>query len=235
MKTLLKILKWEMILQLRYNIVTVALILALLYIIVLRSLTNMDITQLLIVLVLSDPVMFGVMFVGVLVLYEKDNNTLNALLVSPMKPSHYLLSKAISLTLIATPVALAIAVFGFGIQLNYLYFLISVVLTSVIFVFLGFAVVSNVKGFNQYVIKFALFTLPVSIPVLELFNIAHSKLFYLIPTQATILLLKSGFKLQLETWQVVYSITYLIVWIIISYFVARKAFKHNLLNGKTNE
>lgn len=235
MKSLLKILKWDFILQLRYNIVTVATLLAALYILLLKSLPGENIDSLVAMLVLTDPVMFGVMFIGVLVLYEKDNNTLNALIVSPLTSSQYLWSKAISLTTIATPLALAISVVGHGVNINYLYLILSVVLTSIAFVFLGFVVVSKSKGFNQYIIKFALFTIPVSIPMLGLFEILHSHWFYLIPTHATIILLKSSFSNQISNGDFIYSVLYLCIWILISYRLAIRAYIQNLLNGKSHE
>lgn len=232
MKVLLNIIKWDFVLQIRYNIVTIAIIIAALYILLLKSLPNVDIDELLILLVLSDPVMFGVMFIGVLVLYEKDNNTLSALIASPLTASNYLWSKAISLTLIAVPIALAISIVGYGLKLNYIHLLLSVILTSIAFVFLGFIVVSKAKGFNQYIIKFVLFTLPVSIPMLGLFDILHSDLFYLIPTHATILLLKSAFNYDISLAQTIYAIVYLLLWLIIANYFAVRAYEKNLLNGK---
>lgn len=232
MKVLLKIIKWDFVLQIRYNIVTIALIISALYVLLLKSIPNVNIDQLVILLVLSDPVMFGVMFIGVLVLYEKDNNTLSALIASPLTASQYLWSKAISLTIIAIPIALAISIIGHGLSINYIHLLLSVILTSLAFVFLGFIVVSKASGFNQYIIMFALFTLPVSIPMLGLFNILHSDLFYLIPTHATILLLKSALNYDISLGQTIYGIVYLIFWLIIAYYFAVKAYEKNLLNGK---
>jgi fluoroquinolone transport system permease protein len=232
MKVLLKLIKWDFVLQIRYNIVTIAIIIAALYILLLKSLPNVNIDQLVILLVLSDPVMFGVMFIGVLVLYEKDNNTLSALIASPLTASHYLWSKAISLTLIAVPIALAISIVGYGLKLNYIHLLLAVTLTSIAFVFLGFIVVSKAKGFNQYIIKFVLFTLPVSIPILAIFDISHSDLFYLIPTHATILLLKSAFNDDISVGQIIYAIIYLLLWLIIANYFSVRAYEKNLLNGK---
>ena len=235
MKTLLKLLKWDLLLQVRYNIVTIALIISLLYILLIKSIPVDNLDPLLMLCVLSDPTMFGVLFVGVLVLYEKDSNTLNALIVTPIKSWQYLWSKAITLTTIAVPIALAISIVGHGIDIKYIYLLLSVILSSVMFVFLGFAIVTSSKGFNQFVIKFAVFTIPVSIPILALFDLVESNLFYIIPSQATILLLKAGFNYSITTWQVLYSITYLLIWLLFSLYLAEKAYNRNLLNGKRDE
>lgn len=232
MKTLLTLIKWDFTLQIRYNILTIAIVISALYILLLKSLPESNLDSLLIFLVLSDPAMFGVMFIGVLVLYEKDNNTLNALIVTPLKPLHYLWSKAISLTLIAVPIALAIAIFGHGIELNYIYIVLSVTLSSIMFVFLGFVIISKSNGFTQYIIRFALFTLPVSIPFLEIFNLYQSKLFYVIPTQATILLLKAGFNQNVKSWQLAYSIVFLILGVAFSFYLAHKAYIKNILKSK---
>jgi len=232
MKTILQIIKWDLTLQIRYNILTIAIVISAFYIMIFKLLPGENLDPLLIILLLSDPAMFGVMFIGVLVLYEKDNNTLDALIVTPLKSSQYLWSKAISLTLIAVPIAVTIAIFGHGLKLNYFYFLIGIVLSSIMFVFLGFVIVSKSKGFNQYILKFALWTMPISIPVLGIFDIYQSKLYYLVPSQATIILLKAGLNHSQHSWQVVYSILYLILWLIFSYVLASKAYQSNLTKGK---
>ena len=232
MNALVKLIGWDFKLLIKYNIVTIAIVIAILYILLLRSLPFTNLDYLSILLVISDPAMFGVLFIGVLVLYEKDNNTLNALIVTPLKPSHYLLSKAISLTVVAVPIALGIGLFGHGVDIGYFSFLVSVTLSSFIFVFLGFVVVSRSKSFNQFVIKFAVFTIPVSLPFLDLFGLIHSDLFYLIPLQATILLLKQSFNYNVESWKYIYAISYLLVWTYFSYYVAIRAYNLNLLNGR---
>lgn len=232
MKTLIRLIKWDFTLQLRYNIVTIAIIISALYILLFKSLPGDNLDPLLILLILSDPAMFGVMFIGVLVLYEKDNNTLDALIVTPLKSSQYLWSKAISLTLIAVPIALAIAIIGHGFDLNYFYFIVGLALSSIMFVFLGFAVVSKANGFNQYIIKFALCTIPVSIPVLGIFDLYQSNIYYLIPSHATILLLKAGLKHSIANWQVFYSTFYLLFWLILCFILASRAYQTNLTKGK---
>ncbi len=232
MNALVKLIGWDFKLLLKYNIVTIAIVIALLYILLLRSLPFPNLDYLSILLVISDPAMFGVLFIGVLVLYEKDNNTLNALIVTPLKPSHYLLSKAISLTIVAVPIALAIGLFGHGVDIGYFPFLVSVTLSSFIFVFLGFVVVSRSKSFNQFVIKFAIFTIPVSLPFLDLFDLIHSDLFYLIPLQATVLLLKQSFNYNVESWKYIYAISYLLAWTYFSYYIAIRAYNLNLINGR---
>lgn len=235
MKTLFKLVKWDFTLQIRYNIITIAIILSVLYILLLKLLPYSNLDSLLMMLILSDPTMFGVLFVGVLILYEKDNNTLNALIVTPIKPWQYLWSKALSLTLIAMPIALAIAIFGHGININYGYLLISLIFTSIMFVFLGAVVILKSDSFYQFIIKFAVYTIPVSIPVLGLFNLVHSNLYYLIPTQATILLLKAGFNYPVKPWQIIYATSYLMVWLIFSLYLALRAYQTKLLNGKKHE
>ena len=232
MKTILRLIKWDLTLQVRYNILTIAVVISALYILLFKSLPGENLDPLLILLILSDPAMFGVMFIGVLVLYEKDNNTLDALIVTPLKSSQYLWSKAISLTLIAVPIALAIAIFGHGFNLNYFYYITGLVLSSIMFVFIGFIIVSKSNGFNQYIIKFAFCTLPISIPVIGIFDLYQSNIYYLIPSQATILLLKAGLNHSIANWQILYSLLYLIIWLLFSFFFAIKAYNKNLTKGK---
>jgi hypothetical protein len=66
-------------------------------------------------LIYTDPAAMGLFFMGAIVLLEKSLRVLNSIAVSPVKVVEYIWSKAISLGIIATAVAVLIsAVCGVG-------------------------------------------------------------------------------------------------------------------------
>src|SRR6056297_2213819 len=101
MKTLFRLTLWDLKIQARNGILTVAVVIAAIYtgIFFLLGLRGND--KILVAIVFADPTFMGFIFTGVLVLFEKSSNTLQALVVTPVKIWQYFFAKAISLSLIA--------------------------------------------------------------------------------------------------------------------------------------
>lgn len=96
MKQLTQMLKWDLILLQRNQMITISFLIAGLYLgifYLLKELGNLE--NVLIIMIFNDPVITGYLFAAVLMLFEKDQNMLVALSVSPMRFTHYLWSKAL--------------------------------------------------------------------------------------------------------------------------------------------
>lgn len=226
MKRLLTTLLWDLRLELQYQIVTVAAIVTALYVLIFLNIPG-KYDDVLVTLIFSDPALLGFMFIGGLVLFEKGAGTLQVLVVTPLRTWQYLWAKTISLTLIALPCSLTMAWAGHGWQLHYLYFLVGVVLTSCLFVLIGFAGVARVKTLNQYLIIVPMFLIPFFLPLFNFFEVTDTLWFYLIPSQASLILLKAGFSSEIAAGDIIYAICYLIVCITLAYLFARFSYiKH---------
>jgi fluoroquinolone transport system permease protein len=188
-------------------------------------------------LLFFDPAVIGIMFIGALVLFEKSENVLQALVITPMKVDDYLLSKITSLTILSViSAAIFIAllnIFG-GIVFNILFLALGIILTSILLILLGFILVSRVNSLNEYllamIVSFLGLTFP---PMLHLSGLYENVIFYLWPTQASFTLFTGVFNAaSLELWEIAYGILYQVIWIGLLYFLARKAFyKHIVLRG----
>lgn len=232
MKKLLSTVGWDLRLAVKYNIVAVALLVTAVYTVLFRMLSFNYKDDFLIILIFSDPVMLGFVFIGVLVLFEKGANTLQAVVVTPLRAWQYLWSKTISLTLIATACSFVLALVGHGWKLNYVYLALAVLLSSALFVLIGFVGVARVSTFNQYIIIVPLFLAPMALPFLNFFEVTNTYWFYLIPSQASLILFRATFKSG-ETPEIAYAVLYLGMWLASAYFVARKSFAvHIVRNGK---
>ncbi|MDX2246097.1 MAG: hypothetical protein SF052_04945 [Bacteroidia bacterium] len=224
MKNLLIVMAWELKLQIRYHIVTIAALVTAIYAAVFYFLPLKEYEKLLITLIFSDPAMLGFLFVGVLVLFEKGANTLKALVVTPLKPDTYLWAKAFSLTLIAIPAGLIMAITGYGWFFNYGWLLLGIIYASFLALFVGFIGVFRIRTLNQYLMIIPFFLTPLTFPLLNLFNVTDTLLFYLIPTQASLLLFEAAFNGFSHVGEQIYAIFYPLLWIGILFFLSKKSF-----------
>ena len=204
--------QWDFLRQFRYNILYAALLVTLIYILILLNLPENPFREkLLIFLIFNDPAALGMLFVGSLILYERSENTLEALWVTPLQHWQYVLSKTLTLTFLAIFSSLAMALIGYGWRFQYVYFLAGICLTASLFTLLGMAAVGSCENFNQYLLRVAGILVPTALPFLNFFEITDTLWWYLLPSQAGLLLLEAAF-LPVEGWQIAYALLYLVVW-----------------------
>jgi fluoroquinolone transport system permease protein len=218
---------WQVRLLAKYQILTIALIIAVIYLLVLYFFKILHDDLVTSLFVFLDPTAIGFIFIGAIILFEKGDNTLDAQIITPMETRHYLWSKAIALLLPAIVCSSGIVFAAHGFDFNYFSFYISLILTSLIFTFLGIAGVIRVKTFNQYMVLIPLFTAPTSLPLLNFLGLTDWKWLYLIPTQSTLDLFifslgRNHYRIEL------FDIAYLGLWTWLSYYFARKSFEKKM-------
>jgi fluoroquinolone transport system permease protein len=154
-----------------------------------------------------------------------------------MKVDDYIVSKITSLTILsiisASIFVILLNVFS-DIDFNIQYLAISIILTSVMLILLGFILVSRVNSINEYLLAmFIAFLGLLFPPMLHLSGLYENVIFYLWPTQASFTLFTGVFNAaSLEVWEIAYGIVYQVIWIGLLYFLAKKAFyKHIVLKG----
>lgn len=233
MNQLRSMLKWEFILQLRYKIIYIAFGSVILYYLMLQAVPMMNSVELHTTFLFFDPMLIGIMFVGALVLFEKTENTLQALITTPLKMDTYLLSKIISLTVLSLVTGIVFLLLTQGLDFNIAFYLSGLTLTSILLVLIGFIFVSRCKSLNEYLLmimlSFIILFLP---PLLHTSGIYENTLFYLWPTQASFIMLKGTFT-EIPLMDTIYAIPYLSIWIVLCYYLARKAFYTHIIQGGT--
>ena len=238
MSALKNMLKWEFLLLYRYKIIHISILSVVLYFLTTQAVESLKgQTQVHSVLLFFDPAIIGIVFVGALVLFEKSENVLQALIITPMRTDDYLLTKIVSLTILSVISAVIfMTLMGMvnEIKFNIFYLLTGIGLTSVMLILIGIILVSRVQTVNGYmlgmIIGFLGLTFP---PLLHLFGLVKNPVFYVWPTQASFILFDGVFNASvLELWEIVYGIGYQIVWIVALYFFAKKAFyEYIILKG----
>jgi len=232
MTQLKTMLKWDWILQSRYKIIHLSILSVLIYYFSLIAIPSINTTEFKTLYLFFDPTLIGIMFIGALVLFEKTENTLQALTVTPMATRTYFLSKIISLTLLSVVSAFLFIFLAHGFDFHYLYMIAGIVLTSVFLILVGFLMVARCKSINEYLaLMMVVFLLLFVPPLLDISGIYEHVVFYLWPSQASFLLFNGVFG-TLSTTDTIYAVAYLIGWIIGCYLLGKKAFyKHIVVGG----
>jgi fluoroquinolone transport system permease protein len=202
--------RWDLLRQQRHHIITASAVVTLLSLIVMAQLPASHRQAMLITLIFNEPAGMGLMFIGALYLFERSENTLQALHVIPLRSSEYLLSKALTLSLLAIVASLVMAALGHGWQFHYGYFIGGIGGSATLFAFLGFGIVVGCRSFYEYVLKGALVLIPMVLPFLNLFDITDTGWWYILPVQGSLVLLENGFG-KPAGWQTTYAISYLLL------------------------
>ena len=102
-------------------------------------------------MIFTDPAAMGLFFMGAIVLFEKSERVLDSVAVSPVKPLEYVISKLVSIGIIATLVACIIG-FSAGVVARPLDFILAVFLCSCLFSSAGLIVACKISTLNQFII-----------------------------------------------------------------------------------
>ncbi len=221
MKQLPHLLKHDFILLHRNKIIVISLIITLVYVLLIQALAAFgDLEKMLVLVIFNDPALLGFLFVGVMVLFEKNENTIEALAVSPIKISNYILSKSINLTVISLFCCFAMAIAGYGLNFHFFHFFLATVLTTLIFSFIGFIVVAGQPNFNKYILKAIGIILLLTVPFLGYFEVTSDYIYVLFPTYPAIKLFSFSFADHISSGELWLNYSLAIIWCLCSYVAA---------------
>lgn len=160
-----------------------------------------------------------------MVLFEKGEDTLSALVTTPLRFREYLASKLATLTALAVVMSLVVALAGSGLGFDAILLLAGVVLTSLVSLLVGFITVAPFAPISSYLIPSSLVLTVLGLPIFYFLGFLTHPVFYLLPTQGPMLLLGGAFDPNfLDAWQVAYAVAYPLLWVSGLSLVARRAF-----------
>ena len=218
---ILSLTKYDILFQLKQGFYTVYAILVVIYLLILFYLpqsVRMEVTAF---IILNDTSVLGIVFVGALVLLEKQQNILQSLFITPLKLSTYMWSKVLSLTLIAMLASTIIGLVPGGLSNNWLAMLSSVILTSVFFTFLGLGVAARVNTLNQYI---------AGIMVAGVITLAPVALYFFIPNLSLVFPVNAAIDLLITSPEtqtirgIIADSAVLICWSIVAFLWAKHQF-----------
>ncbi len=176
-------------------------------------------------------------YVGGLIIFEKEQGTLNATIVSPVTTVEYLWSKVITLTALATLETLVVIGGAMLIMSrsadvtlpNIPILLLGVFTIGVLYTLIGIILVVRCSQITEYLIPMALVISILQLPFLHFWGIVEHSAFLLIPTSAPATLMQGAF-IELTTWQWGYGLGYNLAVIVGFAIWASHAFNNHIIN-----
>ncbi len=170
------------------------------------------------------------MFVTGMVLFEKGERTLDALIVTPLPVRTYLFSKVLTLSGFAMVESLLVLVFAHGLRgVAFAPLLLGIGFLGALYTLIALAQVVSQTSVTDFLVPGAFVSLTLlQLPVLDAFGVWSHPLLYLVPTQATVVLMKGAFT-ELVLWQWVYGVGYSVLAIGVAAFVARRRFERHIV------
>jgi len=176
------------------------------------------------------------LYVSGMIIFEKDEGTINMSIVSPLRSSEYLLSKIITLTGLATLEATVMIIgtmifMSFGAQVNIpniLILYIGIIAIGVMYTLLGIGLVVRYDKITEFLIPMSAIAVVLQMSFLYFIGFIDSPLFLLIPVSAPTMFMQGAY-MELEAWQWLYSIGYSTVLLIGLSVWAYRAFQQHIV------
>lgn len=184
MKEFLKQLQWQFILLHRNNLINISVGVTLIYAGVFYLFKDTPYTrEVLTLLLYSDPTLIGLLFFGLLIIMEKNQQVLSAFMVTPMNKHVYLWSRVLSLTLIGWACGMGMAVAALGLDFNMLQFSVGVFFITLLFSLAGVVLIAHVGEFLNYMLASVPVMVVLSLPLLPYFDLSQAPWLFWSPTQ----------------------------------------------------
>ena len=157
----------------------------------------------------------AMLYVAGMIIFERDEGTLHAIIVSPLRTSEYLWSKIITLAILATLESMTI-VGGAMLILrwqgavpwpNIPLLLIGILTIGVIYTLMGIVLIVRYKKITDFLIPMAAIMSVLQLPFLHFLGLIEHPAFLIIPTSAPTMLMQGAF-IPLAPWEWIYGIAY---------------------------
>ncbi|MGH1337427.1 MAG: hypothetical protein ACRBFS_14990 [Aureispira sp.] len=184
MKEFFEQLRWQFILLHRNNLINISVGVTVLYAFIFYLFKDTPYTkEILTLLLYSDPTLIGLLFFGLMIILERNQQVLSAFMVTPMNKHIYLWARVLSLSVIGWGCAtgMAVAVLGFG--FNVLQFSIGVFFITVLFSLAGVILISYAEEFLNYMLAAVPVMMMLSLPLLPYFEWSQANWLAWSPTQ----------------------------------------------------
>lgn len=179
------------------------------------------------------------LYVAAMYIFELDEGTISATLVSPLSIGEYIGAKAISLTILASLESVimffgALLIMYFqGVQIilpNIAVLFIALFSICIIFVLMGVILVVRFRKITDFIMPMAALIIFLQIPIVYFFDFSDNWVFLLFPVSPPTMLMLGAFD-TMENWQYIYAISYSLICIFGLFYWANKAFAKHAAGG----
>jgi fluoroquinolone transport system permease protein len=230
MRRLLATMRCDLRLQWRHGFYYATAFVLVFWVAVVSRIPALNLGWLLPALVLGNLMMNTFYFISGLVLLEKGEGTLEAQVVTPLRPWEYLTSKIVTLALLGLVENLIIVILLHGFGFSVLPLAASIVLTAVLYCLAGMVAVARYASINEFLLPSVLYTAMASAPLLPYLYQWDAWPLYLHPLQATLVLAQAAFQ-PVASWQVAYGVLYSTLWIGLMSSYSQRVFRRRLIAG----
>lgn len=185
---------------------------------------------------LMDATMMTILLVGATLFYEKQEHTINSIMVSPVTEDEYLLSKvAVNvLNSLITVVFVSAALFFMkGVTYNYLLLVPAVTVVTASHTIIGIWLSYHSKSFSSllvnYIIYVFVFLLPTVMAMLGIIGETAARFLIVLPPDAANMLIVAAVR-ETEAWRLVFGYAYLILLSVALYrYIVKPQFSRYLM------
>jgi fluoroquinolone transport system permease protein len=162
-------------------------------------------------------------FICGLVLFEKGEAVLSALATTPLRDREYLVSKVVSLTLLACAETFGIVVLFFGGDVNWGLLLPGALLLGGTYTLLGFVAIARYDSINEFLMPSILLVFGLQLPLLPHFGLTGRVLALPHPVEPALSLMRAAYA-PVGAGELVYAVVAGGLWLGLSYWWARREF-----------
>lgn len=169
------------------------------------------------------------LYVAALILFERDEGTLDALLVSPLRLPEYINAKIISLSVLVLFESGITVVLAYGLHdMNVIWLAAGLVSMSIILTLIGIGMIVRYQSITDFLFPVLVVNFILQLPSLYFTGLIDNQLWLLAPTSAPVVLLQGAWR-PLETWEVLYGIGYSLAFAAALYWWAQRAFYRHIV------
>jgi fluoroquinolone transport system permease protein len=213
--------------QIRYGFWVSGLAVTVTWILLLRALSPEYLSIWLPCVLYFDIGIIGLMFVAGVLFFERRQGVIDALVVTPVRTADWLAAKVLSLTLLATTVAVLLVLATAGLRVDWVRLVPSFALVAALFTVGGFLVASHFQSVGSFLAGFGLMGLPLALPLLDYFGIWSHPLLWINPAHPGLVLVRQSFRpgsaLELGAALVLTA-----AWIVLGFRLGLKAFHRHV-------
>lgn len=160
-------------------------------------------------------------FTAALVLMEKTEDTLSAMMITPLRYSEYLLSKGLSLSFLAIVESVLVIVLIFGPDFDWLMLLPASTCLGLLYTWWGFLVVLRYASINAFLMPSAVYVAALTLPILSHFGITGRWAFAWHPVEPAMTTMRAAY-LPTSGWELAYGLVGMIGWTGLTFVLARR-------------
>jgi len=176
------------------------------------------------------------LYVAGMILFEKDEGTINAAFISPLRPSEYLTSKIITLTLLATIESIVMVggsmlFLSIGQEVtvpNIPFLLVGIVTIGVMYTLIGIIMIVRYDSITDFLIPLTLVAIVMQLAFLYFLGLIETPLLLVIPVSGPTMIMTAAYR-DLSAVEWIYAIGYTSVLLIGLSVWAYRAFETHII------